>query len=102
MFAMSSCWMPTIPSRTRLSCALGSTLLPAGAKTPVVVLNRELLDVGVPMSSFACARPSRLASFQHGALAVVLHAPLDWFGPHVSAGCSNKAPSPLAVTSFVP
>ena len=40
----------------------GSTELPAGAKTPVVVLNRALLDVGTPVSSFAWTMPSMLAS----------------------------------------
>ena len=39
-----------------------------------------LLDVGVPISSLAWTSPSRLASVQHGAPAVVLQAPLDWFG----------------------
>ena len=34
-------------SRVRPILALGSTVLPAGAKMPVVWLNRALLDVGL-------------------------------------------------------
>jgi hypothetical protein len=43
--------MPTIPSRVRPIFALGSTMLPAGVRTPVLMSKRVLLDDGVPISS---------------------------------------------------
>ncbi len=53
------------------------------------------------MSSLTWTSESRLASFQHGAPAVVLQAPLDWFGPHVSAVCVNNPPRLLASVILV-
>lgn len=46
---------------------------------PVAGSKRDVLEVGVPMSSFGWMNPSTFASFQQDAPAVVLQAPLDWF-----------------------
>src|SRR5258708_7382320 len=100
-FEISSCCTPTTPSRVRWSLALGSTLLPAGAKTPVVKLKRGSLTLGVPISSLICTTPSPLASFQQDAPGVVLQAPLDTFGPHVSLGCEYRPPRLSARVIFV-
>src|ERR1043166_2374906 len=93
---ISSCCIPATASRVRPIFVLGSTMLPAGARMPVLRSNRELLAVGVPINSLTCTNPSWFASVQHGAFAVVLHAPLDAFGPHVRDASVLRPPSEFA------
>ena len=71
---------PTTASRVRAICVPGSTALPAGANTPVEVLNRALLEVGMPVSSLAWTTPSMLASVQHD---VPVQVPLLALDPNV-------------------
>ena len=53
-------------------------------RMPVAGSKRLVLADGVPISSLGWMTPSTLASFQHEAFAVALHAPLFWLGPQVS------------------
>ena len=77
--------MPVIelagPPDLQVRSTVGTTLL----MMPVAGSNRVELDVGVPISSFACTKPSAFASFQQDGFGPWgVHAPLDWFEPQVS------------------
>ena len=73
----------------------GSTAFPAGANTPVDVLNRALLEVGTPVSSLAWTTPSMLASVQHD---VPVQVPLLALDPNVSLVTVNR---PLRLSASV-
>ena len=80
--AISSCCTPDDRfARPRDLACSGSTAFPAGANTPVVVLNRALLEVGTPVSSLAWTTPSMFASVQHD---VPVQVPLLALEPNVS------------------
>src|ERR1043166_1973289 len=95
---ISSCWAPTIPSRVRPIFALGSTLLPVAGRTPVVVLKRELLAVGLPVNSFNWTTPSRFESVQQDD---PVHSPVVLFGPHVKNVDVNRPVGEFASVIFV-
>src|SRR3954467_15980186 len=97
-FEISSCCMPITASRVRPILALGSTILPAGVRTPL--MKRELLEDGEPLNSPTCTWPSRLVSCQHPLL-LVEHAPDEVLGPHVNAVWVNRPVSELASVIFV-